>query len=134
MCHGIPAKNWSCVICHLFFIYEADLHVHLANFERLISKQAISTTSTASTFCKRQLECCSSLYVMVFSHLDISVTRKMNQTPRYPPMIEQDRALASLVGSLPKLTSLDISGTHLAGQDEAETDNRCVVSGVFTLS
>ena len=128
------SKNWSCVICHLFFLYEADLHVHLANFESLISKQAISTTSTASTFCKRQLECCSLLYVMVFSHLDISVTRKMNQTTRYPPMIEQDRALASLVGSLPKLTSLDISGTHLAGQDEAETDNRCVVSGVFTLS
>ena len=69
---------------------------------------------------------------MVFSHLDISVTRKMNQTPRYPPMIEQDRALASLVGSLPKLTSLDISGTHLAGQDEAETDNRCV--GILTTS
>ena len=115
--------------------YEVNLHVHLATLSSLMAKQAgFHFLCCFYHFKKEDSNTAHHYTLRFFSHLDISVTRKMNQTTRYPPMIEQDRALASLVGSLSKLTSLDISGTHLAGQDEAETDSRCVVSEVFILS
>lgn len=41
-------------------------------------------------------------------------------------MADQDKALSILIESLPKLASLDISGTHLAGLEQPETKDRFV--------
>ena len=58
---------------------------------------------------------------VIFRHLDISQTDKILGTYKCP-----NHSLKSLVSSLPNLTSLDISGTNLAGTGSYEDTQRVV--------
>jgi Zyg-11 family protein len=92
---------------------------HLVNLTSLVLYNVSAVDNMIPAICK----------LRTLRHLDISQSKEENG--RYE---NGGQILATLVDSLPKLTSLDISGTNLAGRGVAETASGPVSSDIPGLS
>ncbi|CAG9832003.1 unnamed protein product [Diabrotica balteata] len=92
---------------------------HLVNLTSLILYNVEGIESKIPAICK----------LKNLRHLDISTSKSRNGQGKYK---KGNTILKTIVDSLPKLTSLDISGTNLAGRGVAETTNgtMCDIPGL----
>jgi len=62
---------------------------------------------------------------MILRHLDVSQSNESSSVFQYTR-----ETLTNIIQSLPSLTSLDISGTNLAGRGVAESGENCDIPGL----